>query len=177
MCFWDSGGTFCVVFCAHCLWSFHWEPLKGAWHFPLCSLTAGIYKLWQIPPKSFSSPDWTVLGLSHISLMWDAQVPNRFHWTLCMSMSPFYWGAQSWTQHTHMWPHQGWLEGKDHLPQPAGNTSSATLLQGHVAVLVFAWSVLGFLCCNCFIFTTTFIICSFYMASVTVLLIIFISLQ
>ena len=33
-----------------------------------------------------------------------------------------YWGAKNWAQYSQLWPHQCYVELKDHLPQPVGNS-------------------------------------------------------
>lgn len=61
--------------------------------------------------------------------LWDGPVPYRLCmmiqsscWTCCRSSIPLlYWGAQYQTQHSSLRPHEGWVEGQDHLSQPAGN--------------------------------------------------------
>lgn len=43
---WSSEVTFCVLACAHCLWSWHWTSLEIAWPCVLFTLLSGIYLHW-----------------------------------------------------------------------------------------------------------------------------------
>lgn len=44
---WYSEGTSCVSVCAHCLWSWHWAPLKRVWLQPLYNLPTSSYTHWE----------------------------------------------------------------------------------------------------------------------------------
>lgn len=51
-----SDRTSHIPVCAHCLLTWHWEPMKRAWLHLLCMLPSGMYRHWWDRPWTFSSP-------------------------------------------------------------------------------------------------------------------------
>lgn len=108
------------LICAHCLSSFQWALQSS---FPL---------IRYLEPSLHHLQYWCP-SLIIIFMI--------FLWTLSsMPMAFFYWGAQNWIQ-----PLQCWVERKDHLPWPAGNTPlNAT---SHCFRMMLAFSALTVHCC------------------------------
>lgn len=111
----------------------HWKEL---WNFFEVFIQAG--KI----PWTCSSPGWKIPTLSASSHMSDAAVPSSPLWT-CTGLTPACPRLSGTERPQHRVPdifHQGWAEGKDHLPRPADNVLSCR-----------AQKVPGCLCCRWFL--------------------------
>lgn len=121
---WCSERASCVLVCAYCLWACHWATLKRVWLSLFCTLPSGIYTHYEIS-LSFSSPDWA-------APMYSACAPGErwsgpliilvvLHWASPYVHVSHVLGIPELDTGLQMVPHRCWLEGQDHVPQPAGS--------------------------------------------------------
>lgn len=111
----------CYSLC-HCLLACHWEPLKRAW----------LYLLYILPPEFFThwrALHWTFSRLNNV-LVLSGSLHAAGASDPWLSLWPFVGFSPAWPclsciekSRTGI---QCWVDGKDHLPQTSGNSSSSS---------------------------------------------------
>lgn len=121
--FWYLDGTACVSVCVCCLLPCHWA-LRRVCLGLLYSHHSNIFTLL----RTFLSLLFRLKSSSSFSLCSQDKYSSSltifvsFHWTLFrMSVSLVLRSLEQDSRHK-MLPHYHWEKGKDHFPQPAGNT-------------------------------------------------------
>lgn len=112
---------------AHCLWSCQWATPNRTWfHFLLLHPFMHLYTLIKFPSEPFilrlNSPSY--LSLSSFQLIQSLGYPcaalleslQNVHVSVILRSPELDTAPQ-------VWPHQCWGAGKDHFPQPDGNTT------------------------------------------------------
>lgn len=85
----------------------------------LCTFLSGIYRHWWHPP--WSSSRLTSSTSQPFQYLRCSRTLNHLCWTLYIHVF-LVMGSPELELVLSMWPHQCWVEGKDYLPQPTGNT-------------------------------------------------------
>jgi len=115
----------CSSFCPLPLVLFCLPPKRVCLHW-LGFCTLDVCKQRWDPLSVFSSSDWTVPGCSALPFTEDCSRPLiifiSLRWALSKRSLSVELGRPELGPVLQMWPHQGRVKGKKHLPRPAGHT-------------------------------------------------------
>ena len=124
-CSWCSEGTSCSPICAHGLWSWHWAPLTES-----CSILLALFLqvFMNAVEISLSLLFSRLNSSSYLRLFLYSRGSSPFSKFMAYLLDslqyvlvPLALGVPKLNTALHIWPHQYWIEGKNHLSFPAGN--------------------------------------------------------